>query len=189
MAIREIYKFIQENHGKSSRDEILETLRAQGYPEDEIQTALMVEKYAEPYGKSQETRSGKSALPTIGELTLRGGREPLSHAKIFQEVPGLKRDAKQKGEFFTGFLLPLILYSFGFLLFSSRGTPYFPSWTAQLVLMWFIAVAAVISYLLLRAQNSDFVRGLPYGVVALLAIGFIALLLQHLQIILKVLHF
>ncbi len=183
MPIREIYQFISAHRDAQSREEILLALRQKGYSEDEIEEAFLVDHFTDtrPHWEKKVGDEEKGAFPTLGDLTLHKKRES---GGIYTPV-----SARHKGEFFIGSLIPLFFYTFGLIFFSPRGAPFPPVVVIQFVIAGASVAASLFIYGIFRRANFDFGRGIPVGVIAMIAASLLFLLIQQLSSFTDILMF
>lgn len=187
MSIREIYNFIRANRGQMSREELLNQLRKQGYLEEEIQSALMFEHHV---GLREDERRGKeaSAVPMLGDFVLGQKKAVLPLPAAVASRREGDRGLAQKGQRAAGFIIPLFIYLVGLLFLPAReAESSAPSWIPQLVLLWISAALAIVLYAFLHRTQNRIGDNIPYGVIALMVLGFASLFVRHLSAIVELL--
>lgn len=178
MSLREALLYIRTHHREHSKAELMDELQKMGYAEDEIEEAFMMALQTEPLFREKEKDKEITGAPNL--INLMEERVEAAAHKSWLDAEGVKGEkrVRKKGEFFVGIILPLIIYSFGLLLVSPRGTPFPPSVSIQVTVIGVSGALALVGYVWLRKSGFDFIRGLPYGVLTLITLGFAAIAAQ-----------
>lgn len=180
MSIREILAHIRSNQQKFSKEELWDQLRKLGYGEDEIEEAFVVIGQNKPLFSELEA----STLKTGEEESLWSVMQKRAEAR--RNKPWLdtkevinRGGVKKRGEFLVGFFLPIIMGLFGLLISIPRGVLTLPSIKIQLTVIGISSAFSFGLYVWFKKKEFDFIRGVPYGVVALVAVGFAVMAIQY----------
>lgn len=180
MSIREILAYVRSNQQKFSKEELWDQLRKLGYGEDEIEEAFVVIGQKNPpfseFDKSTLKIGEEESLWSVMQKRAEARRtKPWLDTKEVINRGGIKK----RGEFIVGFFLPIIVGLFGLLISTPRGVFMPPSIKTQLTVIGISSALSFGLYAWFKKKDFDFIRGVPYGVVALVAVGFAMMAIQY----------
>lgn len=178
MAIREIFRFIEQYQGEIPQDKLRETLRKKGYPEDEIEAAFFMSENAAPEAKSMAGQERKKITTKPQRSTLWGAvvRGQELEEEKFQ---GSEVDAKgqvdiarrvklrNRWELTAGLLIPGAFYLFGLTIFVFAELFFIVPDITQGASLGMSIIVSFLLYLWLRNLEAGFGRGLIYGILVL----------------------
>ncbi len=179
MAIREIFNYIKEHKNEFSESDLNEKLREQGYVDDDIKEAFLMwegSRGAESAPEFKENADGEKH-DTLKEAIFRrfnDGKGSIAPAlgRVAHDFTALE----SRGEFWTGFFVPIAIYFFSLIVFLFLELFYPVPDSVQILASGIAVIVALILRVFIKEAAPNLREGVGYGIVIMVFWAIVSLL-------------